>query len=162
MLNRSGLVAGVGDLPAAHRAVGLVQHAIRGEGQASLGRVAGMGALRGQQARGEDQFNEAWAEVEMKGRAEGLKPRIYTHPIGIHGHGSGMMVGMVEKQEFVPGTGEHPLYPNTVYSIELSAAYEIPEWENKLVSLGFEEEAVFTADGANWVDGYPRSFYLIK
>jgi Xaa-Pro aminopeptidase len=106
--------------------------------------------------------NEILKSALEKARAEGLKPRIYTHPIGIHGHGSGMMVGMYEKQDFVPGTGEHPLYPNTVYSIELSAAYEIPEWGNTLVSLGFEEEAVFTKQGVNWVDGYPRDFYLIR
>ena len=106
--------------------------------------------------------NEILRSALNKAEAEGLKPRIYTHPIGIHGHGSGMMVGMVEKQDFVPGTGGHPLYPNTVYAIELSATYEIPEWEHAAVTLGFEEQGVFTKEGADWVDGYPRSFYLIK
>ncbi len=106
--------------------------------------------------------NEILLEATRKAKAEGLIPRIYTHPIGIHGHGSGMMVGMPEKQEWVPGTGEHPLYQNTVYSIELSSGYNVPEWDNELVTLGFEEEAVFTKEGVNWVDGYPRTFYLIK
>jgi len=106
--------------------------------------------------------NEILQAALQKAAAEGLNARIYTHPIGIHGHGSGTMVGMYEKQDFVPGTGEHPLYPDTIYSIELSAACKIPEWDNTLVTLGFEEEAVFTAAGANWVDGYPRNFYLIK
>lgn len=106
--------------------------------------------------------NQILSSALQKATAAGLQARIYTHPIGIHGHGSGMMVGMYEKQEFVPGTGEHPLYPDTVYSIELSAAYKIPEWDNTLVTLGFEEEAVFTAGKADWVDGYPRTYYLIK
>jgi len=106
--------------------------------------------------------NEILRLTLEKARAEGLKPRIYTHPIGVHGHASGTMVGMVDKQDGMPGTGDHPLYSNTVYSIELSTTYEIPEWDEKSVTLGFEEEAAFTAEGMDWVDGYPRIFYLIK
>ena len=106
--------------------------------------------------------NEILQSALEKGRAEGLNPRIYSHPVGIYGHASGMMIGMTEKQDGVPGTGEHPLYPNTVYAIELSVAYDIPEWDNTRVSLGLEEQGVFTKSGPNWVDGYPRVFYLIK
>jgi Xaa-Pro aminopeptidase len=106
--------------------------------------------------------NEILLEALRKAKAEGLRPMIYTHPIGIYGHGSGMMVGMTEKQEWVPGTGEHPLYPNTVYSIELSNESNVPEWDNEPVRLGLEDEAVFTKDGIDWVDGYPRTYYLIK
>jgi Xaa-Pro aminopeptidase len=106
--------------------------------------------------------NKILLESLRKANAEGLIPRIYTHPIGIYGHGSGMMVGMTEKQEFVPGTGEHPLYPNTVYSIELSSGYKVPEWDNELITIGLEDEAVFTKDGIDWVDGYPTTYYLIR
>ena len=106
--------------------------------------------------------NKILLEALRKANAEGLIPKIYTHPIGIYGHGSGMMVGMTEKQEYVPGTGEHPLYPNTVYSIELSSGYNVPEWDNELITIGLEEEAVFTKDGIDWVDGYPRTYYLIR
>lgn len=106
--------------------------------------------------------NEILREALKKAEAEGLDPRIYTHPIGFYGHGSGMMIGMTEKQDFVPGTGEHRLFPDTVYSIELSVGYEVPEWDNVKVTMGLEDEAVFTKDGCRWVDGYPTSFYLIK
>jgi len=37
----------------------------------------------------------------------------------------------------------------------------VPEWSNAKVYLGLEEEAVFTEKGVDWVDGYPRTFYLI-
>jgi predicted small secreted protein len=77
-------------------------------------------------------------------RREGIEGSIYTHPIGYYGHGSGMMLGMVEKQSFVPGTGERPLFPNTSYSIELSASHVVPEWGNTRVSMGLEDEALFT------------------
>jgi len=106
--------------------------------------------------------NEILRAALKQGQAEGLQPRIYSHPIGFYGHGSGMTLGMVEKQEFVPGTGEHPLYPDTVYSIELSVTGEIAEWKNAKVTFGLEDEAVFTREGCRWVDGYPRSFYLIR
>ncbi len=106
--------------------------------------------------------NEILRAALKRGQEEGLNPRIYTHAIGFYGHGSGLTIGMVEKQDFVPGTGEHPLFPNTVYSIELSVSGEIPEWNNARVTFGLEDEAVFTKEGCRWVDGYPRSFYLIK
>jgi len=71
--------------------------------------------------------NEILRAILERGRAEGLQPTLYTHPIGPYGHGSGTMIGMPEKQEFVPGTGEHPLHNNTVYSIEFSVAGQAPE-----------------------------------
>jgi Xaa-Pro aminopeptidase len=107
--------------------------------------------------------NEILKSILERGRAEGLNPTVYTHPIGPYGHGSGTMIGMPEKQEFVPGTGEHPLHPNTVYSIEFSVAGTVPEWGGVEVSMGLEDEAVFTAEGgARWLDGYPRTLYLIR
>ncbi len=92
----------------------------------------------------------------------GIEAKIYTHPVGIYGHGSGMMVGMWDKQKFVPGTGEHPLYPNTVYAIEFGVYHTVPEWQDKKVYLGFEDQGVFTKKGADFVDGYPKKYYVIK
>jgi Xaa-Pro aminopeptidase len=106
--------------------------------------------------------NEILGSILERGRAEGLRPRVYTHPIGPYGHGSGTMIGMPEKQEFVPGTGEHPLHVNTVLSMEFSVASDVPEWGGIEVSMGLEEEVVVTATGARFVDGYPRALYLIR
>jgi Xaa-Pro aminopeptidase len=106
--------------------------------------------------------NEILNSILERGRAEGLRPRVYTHPIGPYGHGSGTMIGMPEKQAFVPGTGEHPLHVNTVYAMEFSVSGDVAEWGGVDVSMGLEELAVFTAYGARFVDGYPRSFYLIR
>jgi hypothetical protein len=106
--------------------------------------------------------NEILASILERGRAEGLRPRIYTHPIGPYGHGSGTMIGMPEKQEFVPGTGEHPLHANTVYAMEFSVTTAVPEWGGIDVSMGLEEQAVATVSGTRFVDGYPRSLYLIR
>jgi Xaa-Pro aminopeptidase len=106
--------------------------------------------------------NEILKSILERGRAEGLRPTVYTHPIGPYGHGSGTMIGMPEKQEFVPGSGEHPLHINTVYAMEFSVAADVPEWGGVEVSMGLEEQAVVTAEGARFVDGYPRTLYLIR
>ncbi len=106
--------------------------------------------------------NEILKSILDRGRAEGLRPTVYTHPIGPYGHGSGTMIGMPEKQEFVPGTGEHPLHLNTVYAMEFSVAADIPEWGGVEVSMGLEEQAVVTPALTRFVDGYPRSLYLIR
>jgi len=100
--------------------------------------------------------------ILARGRAEGLRPTVYTHPIGPYGHGSGTMIGMPEKQEFVPGSGEHPLHSDTMYSFEFSVAGPIAEWDGAVVTFGLEDDVAFTASGPRWVDGYPRGFYLIK
>ena len=106
--------------------------------------------------------NEILAAILERGRAEGLRPTIYSHPVGPYGHGSGTMVGMTEKQDGVPGTGEHALHPNTVYAMEFSVASDVPEWGGMEVSMGLEEQIVVTDQGARLVDGYPRSLYLIR
>lgn len=106
--------------------------------------------------------NEILQSVLKKSAAEGIEAKVYTHPVGNYGHASGMMVGRWDNQEFIPGTGEHPLHPNTVYAIEFGVYCTVPEWQNAKVFLGFEDQGVFTKEGANWVDGYPRNYYLIK
>lgn len=106
--------------------------------------------------------NEILGSILERGRAEGLRPTVYSHPIGPYGHGSGTMIGMPEKQEFVPGSGEHPLHPNTVYAMEFSVAGDVPEWGGMEVRMGLEDQAVFTSSGARLVDGYPTFLYLIR
>lgn len=106
--------------------------------------------------------NEILGSILERGQAEGLRPWVYSHPVGPYGHGSGTMLGMPEKQEFTPGSGEHPLHANTVYAMEFSVVGEIPEWGGMEVTMGLEDQAVVTADGARLVDGYPTALYLIR
>ncbi len=106
--------------------------------------------------------NEALVAALAKAKSEGIEGAIYTHPIGFYGHGSGVTIGMTEKQSFVPGTGDRPFFPDTVYSIELNAAHLVPEWGNARATAGLEDEAILTRDGIRWADGYPAKFHLIK
>lgn len=106
--------------------------------------------------------NEILASVLSKGKAEGLNPVVYSHPVNYYGHASGMTVGMTDKQGGMPGTGDHPLHQHTTYAMEFSIAGEVPEWGDQMVRLGFEENILFTDDKARLIDGYPTKMYLIN
>jgi hypothetical protein len=67
----------------------------------------------------------------------------------------------VEKQEFVKGEGEWPLYENTAYSIELNAQVPVPEFGNNKLSVSMEEDAVYTKEGMRFIDGRAKDWILI-
>ncbi|MBN1388357.1 MAG: aminopeptidase P family protein [Bacteroidales bacterium] len=106
--------------------------------------------------------NEILVKSLERGNAEGLQPWQYSHPVNYFGHGSGMTIGRTEEQEFLPGSGEHPLYNNTTYALEFSVTGTMPEWENAEVRMGFEDDMIFINGKARLIDGYPGSLYLIK
>jgi len=91
---------------------------------------------------------------------EGIRPSIYTHPIGFHGHGAGPTIGLWDQQEGVPGNGEYHLNPNTAYAIELNATVYIPEWE-KDIRIMLEEDAFFDGDSVHYIDGRQKDLWLI-
>ncbi|WP_299241939.1 M24 family metallopeptidase [uncultured Aquimarina sp.] len=86
-----------------------------------------------------------------EGRAEGLKPAIYTHPLGLYGHSSGTTLGMWDSQGGVPVNGDYPLYENTVYAIELNTTVTLPEW-NKDIRIMLEEAGFWGKDGFKYVN----------
>ena len=96
--------------------------------------------------------NEVLKMSREQAIAEGIKPSIYTHPIGYHGHASGTTLGMWDSQGGVPVTGDYPLHLNTAYSIELNAATYIEEWK-KEIRIMLEEEAFFDKSGVWYIDG---------
>lgn len=104
--------------------------------------------------------NEVLKQSREKAIAEGIKPSIYTHPIGYHGHGAGTTLGMWDSQGGVPGKGDYPLHYKTAYSIELNAATYLEEWK-KEIRIMLEEEAYFDERGVNYIDGRQESLWLI-
>lgn len=104
--------------------------------------------------------NEILAMAREKAIAEGIKPSIYTHPIGYHGHGAGPTIGLWDQQGGVPVKGDYPLFPNTAYSIELNATVEIPEW-NKSIRIMLEEDAFFDGEKVRYIDERQTSLLLI-
>ena len=61
----------------------------------------------------------------------------------------------------VPGKGDYELFDNTCYSIELNAKKAIPEWDNQLVRMALEEDAVLSGGAMRWLDGRQTQLHLI-
>lgn len=109
--------------------------------------------------------NEITDSAMQKATEEGLRPLIYSHPVGFNGHGAGVPMDARPLERAPEGIRirmEYPLYPNTVYAIEFSSTTSIPEWDNQDVRIGYEETGVYTEDGAKFIDGHQIKLYLIK
>ena len=106
--------------------------------------------------------NEVLAAALNRARAEGLRPSIYSHPLGVHGHAAGPPVGMVDKQDGVPGDGEYRFRPDTVHAIELNNRADVPEWGNQEVRIALEQDAVLTAEGPRFIDRRQTELLLIR
>ena len=105
--------------------------------------------------------NQVLSESREEAISKGIKPSIYTHPIGYHGHAAGTTLGMWDSQGGVPHTGDYPLHLNTAYSIELNAATFIEEW-GKEIRIMLEEDAFFDKNGVNYIDGRQKKLMLIQ
>lgn len=81
----------------------------------------------------------------------GLRPSIYTHPLGSYGHSSGPTIGMWDSQSGVKGNGDYPLHKNTVYAIELNITSYIEEWSRD-IRIMLEEAGYFGEEGFRYVN----------
>lgn len=104
--------------------------------------------------------NEILIKALSEAKAAGLRPSIYTHPLGSYGHSSGPTIGMWDAQGGVPGAGDYPLYPNTVYAIELNTTVTIPQWKRD-IRIMFEEAGFFGEEGFRYVNGRQTELLLI-
>lgn len=104
--------------------------------------------------------NQVLAESRAQSIAEGIKPSIYTHPIGYYGHAAGTTLGMWDSQGGVPITGDYPLHAKTAYSIELNASTFIEEW-GKEIRIMLEEDAYFDGETVRYINGRQKRFLLI-
>jgi len=105
--------------------------------------------------------NQLLAGALAAGQAQGLRPTIYTHPIGYHGHGAGPTIGLWDQQGGVPVRGDYPLYPNTAYSIELNTKVYLEEW-GKDIRMMMEEDGYWDGSRFRYIDGRQERLYLIR
>ena len=106
--------------------------------------------------------NEVLQASRQRMIRDSITGTIYSHPIGMHGHGAGALIGLWDYQDGVPGRGDHVMQPSTWYSIELQATSKVPEWGNQSVRVAQEEDVIL--DGAGVVRwGYRRQtrFHLV-
>ena len=95
-----------------------------------------------------------------QGRAEGLRPQIYTHPLGTFGHSAGTTLGMWDSQNGVAVNGDYPLHLNTAYAIELNTSVYIDEWK-KDIRIMLEEAGFFGSDGFRYINKRQEKLLLI-
>jgi hypothetical protein len=105
--------------------------------------------------------NEVLKASLEQGRAEGIDPQIYCHPLGYHGHAAGPTIGLWDQQDGVPGAGDYPVYDNTCYSNELNVKKAVPEWDDQVVRIALEEDIMLVDGEVHWLHGRQEAFHLI-
>ena len=107
--------------------------------------------------------NEILKSAREKMRAAGIDGTIYTHPIGMHGHGAGPVIGLWDYQDGVPGRGDAKVIPSMWFSIELQATTPVPEWGGQPVRSAQEEDAVIDAGGRiEWALARQTTFHFVR
>lgn len=107
--------------------------------------------------------NDILKSSRAKMAAMGIDGTVYTHPIGMHGHGAGPLIGLWDYQDGVPGRGDAKVIPNMWFSIELQATTRVPEWNNQPVRSAQEEDVVVLGDGSvKWALKRQSEFHLVK
>jgi Xaa-Pro aminopeptidase len=107
--------------------------------------------------------NEILKVARERMKAEGIDGTVYSHPIGLNGHGAGPMIGLWDRQEGVPGNGDHKVIPNQWFSIELQATSPVPEWGGQKVRSAQEEDVMLDASGkVRWALRRQTEFHLVR
>jgi Xaa-Pro aminopeptidase len=137
-----------------------------GETAAPAGLEAGVRAANGVQNALLASFrtgatgNAVLAAARARAIAAGLKPSIYSHPLGYHGHGAGPAIGFWDNQAG-DDRGAAPIHGDTVWSIELSARRPVAEWGGQEVEFRAEENAWFDGTRMHFLDGRKTALTLI-
>jgi hypothetical protein len=107
--------------------------------------------------------NEILASTLAKMRSENLNGTMYSHPIGMHGHGAGPLIGLWDYQEGVPGRGDARVIPSMWYSAELQVTTPVAEWNGQQVRMALEEDFIVGADGRpRWAIRRQDALHLVR
>lgn len=107
--------------------------------------------------------NEILASARGRMLNEHIDGTIYSHPIGLNGHGAGPLIGLWDYQEGVPGRGDHRVIPNMWFSVELQATTPVPEWNGQPVRMAQEEDMVMGPDGVpRWAYRRQTELHLVR
>jgi hypothetical protein len=107
--------------------------------------------------------NEILTSVLEGMKARNINGTMYSHPIGVNGHGAGPLIGLWDYQDGVPGRGDAKVIPSMWYSIELQATTPVPEWGGQPVRMAQEEDMIIGADGkVRWALRRQDRLFLVK
>ncbi len=94
--------------------------------------------------------------------AAGISGSIYSHPLGMFGHGPGPLIGLWDRQEPIPGRGDWRLYPNTAYAIEGNIKVAVPSWSEQLAQIKLEQSAIFDGERVQYLAGRQTEWHVIR
>jgi Xaa-Pro aminopeptidase len=107
--------------------------------------------------------NEILTAARAAMKAKAIDGTIYSHPIGLNGHGAGPLIGLWDYQDGVPGRGDAKVATSMWFSIELQATTNVAEWNNQPVRMAQEEDAVIGADGRiRWALKRQDKLFLVR
>jgi Xaa-Pro aminopeptidase len=96
-------------------------------------------------------------------RSAGISGTMYSHPIGMHGHGAGPLIGLWDYQEGVPGRGDVRVISGMWFSAELQTTTPVPEWGGQPVRIAQEEDFMVLQDGnRRWALRRQGEFHLVR
>ena len=106
--------------------------------------------------------NEVLAASLAKLKADGISGTMYSHPIGMHGHGAGPLIGLWDLQSGVPGRGDARIVANMWYSSELQATTPVPEWGGQPVRMAQEEDFFVGPSGNRWAYQRQAQLHIVR
>jgi Xaa-Pro aminopeptidase len=107
--------------------------------------------------------NEILASVRQRMKALGIDGTMYSHPIGMNGHGAGPLIGLWDYQDGVPDRGEARVIPSMWFSVELQATTPVPEWGGQPVRIAQEEDMIVGSDGkTRWALKRQDKLFLVR
>jgi Xaa-Pro aminopeptidase len=106
---------------------------------------------------------DVYADTMAEMKARNIEAMIYSHPVGMHGHGLGASIDFRATQRADIGQqAQKRLRLGSYISIELNTATPVPEWDGQKLFVMMEDVAYLTAGG--WALFRPRQaeWYLVR
>jgi hypothetical protein len=106
--------------------------------------------------------NEVLAASLARLKASGITGTMYSHPVGMHGHGAGPLIGLWDMQTGVPGRGDAKIIANMWYSSELQTTTPVPEWGGQPVRMAQEEDFFVGPTGNRWAYQRQSRLHIVR
>lgn len=103
-------------------------------------------------------FTATMADMQQRG----IEAMIYSHPIGVQGHGLGASIDFRSVARADTTAQSARLRLDTYQSIELNTATPVPEWGGKKLFVMMEDDAYLTTEGYRFFRPRQQRYYLIR
>jgi len=96
-------------------------------------------------------------------KAQGIEAMIYSHPIGIQGHGLGASIDFRATQRpDIAQQAQKRLRAGAYIAIELNTATPVPEWGGQKVFVMMEDDARLADTGWEFIRPRQEQWYLVR